>query len=141
MTKEVEVSILGLQVGAGAEEDRTENVVCGEYFRKGDSHYLFYEETVEGFSQPFRSRIKCKGKVLELTRQGLVDTHMIFEENRKHMTNYATPFGSLLLGIDTGKVLVEEQEDTICIAVEYALEAEKKPLSRNRMEIRIRERR
>ena len=38
------------------------------------------------------------------------------------MTNYNTPFGPLLIGIDTRKIQVEETEDRILVDVEYALD-------------------
>ena len=44
---------------------------------------------------------------------------MIFEENKRHVVPYNTPYGQLLLGIETGRVLVEEQEDQIHVTVEY----------------------
>lgn len=140
MTKEVELSISGLQWGTDMDQDNIETVVKAEYFQKNDSHYLFYEEIMEGFSKPSKNRIKFKNNILELTRQGLMNTHMVFEENQKHMTNYVTPYGNLLLGIDTKRVCMEEQETCIRVVVEYVLEIEDEPLSQNKIEIQIRAR-
>ena len=47
---------------------------------------------------------------------------MVFEENAKHVTHYYTPYGCLDMGIDTKQVKVEESENEMNIAVEYALE-------------------
>lgn len=140
MTKEVTVTISGLQWGADIGQDNIETVTGAEYFKKNDSHYLLYEETMEGFSRVSKNRIKFKSNILELTRQGLMNTHMIFEEKKKHMTNYVTPYGSLLLGIQTQKVLVEEMQDCITVSVEYVLDMDGEPLSENRIELRIKER-
>lgn len=141
MTKEVELSIAGLQWGTDIDENNIETVRKAEYFKRSDSHYLLYEETEEGFSQVSKNRIKFKEHMVELTRQGFMDTHMIFEENKKHMANYVTPYGSLLLGINTGKVCVEEQDDCIRVSVEYVLEMEEEPVSQHKIELCIRERR
>lgn len=140
MTKEVELSISGLQWGEDIEEDNIETVVPAEYFKKNDSHYLLYEESMEGFTQNTKCRMKLKGKLLELTRQGLVSTHMVFEENKTHMTDYVTPYGKFLLGINTEKVLLEEREDFICMIVEYKIETGGKPVSENKIELHIRQR-
>uniref|UniRef100_UPI004056F115 DUF1934 domain-containing protein n=1 Tax=Acetatifactor sp. TaxID=1872090 RepID=UPI004056F115 len=140
MTKEVELSIAGLQWSEDVDEDTIENIVRAEYFKKGDSHYLLYEERMEGFSQPVKNRIKFKDNILELHRQGLLSTHMIFEENKKHITDYATPYGNLLLAIDTGKIEVEEQEDSIRVSAEYKIEIGDEPISTNKIELRIRPR-
>ena len=141
MTKEVELSIAGLQWGTDIEENNIETVRKAEYFKRSGSHYLLYEEETEGFSQTSRNRIKFKEKKVELTRQGLMDTHMIFEENKRHLMNYVTPYGSLLLGINTGKVCVEEQDDCIRVIIEYVLEMEEEPLSWHKLKLCIRERR
>ena len=85
------------------------------------------------------SRIKFRDHLLELTRQGTAEMHMIFEENKRHMIPYNTPYGQLMLGIETGRVLVEEQEDQIHVTVEYTLDHEGEPLSESSLKIHIRE--
>ena len=94
---------------------------------------------MEGLDAPCRSRIKFRDHLLELTRQGTSEVHMVFEENQRHMIHYNTPYGQLLLGIETGKVLVEEQEDQIHVTVEYTLDHEGEPLSESCLKIHIRE--
>ena len=47
---------------------------------------------------------------------------MVFEESKKIMTDYRTPFGSILIGIDTRQIRVEEKEEKIRVHVDYALE-------------------
>lgn len=47
---------------------------------------------------------------------------MLFEKDKKNMSYYYTPFGSLLIGIEAKKIGIEEQEHNIDVAVSYALE-------------------
>ena len=47
---------------------------------------------------------------------------MMFEKNRKNVTYYYTPYGSILIGIDAKKVEVQESEHNIDVKVDYALE-------------------
>lgn len=122
MNREVTLTISGLHMGDGTEDANMNTVTAAEYFQRNNSHYLLYEEKMEGFMQPLKNRIKFRNNMLELTRQGLVDTHMIFEEKKKHVTNYTMPYGEITLGIDTRKVSVEEGKDSIQVTVEYALE-------------------
>lgn len=140
MTREVQLTISGLQWGEDMDQDNIETVVTGEYFKKNDSHYILFEESVEGFQQTSKSRIKCKNHLLELTRQGLVNTHMVFEENKVHMTDYVTPYGHFLLGIRTEKMQLEEKENYICIIAEYKIEIGEEPISTNKIQITIRPR-
>ena len=86
-----------------------------------------------------KTKLKFRDHLLELTRQGTAEMHMIFEENKRHMIPYNTPYGQLMLGIETGRVLVEEQEDQIHVTVEYTLDHEGEPLSESCLKIHIRE--
>ena len=47
------------------------------------------------------NRIKYKDNLLEVTRNGAINTRMVFESGKEHMTDYATPYGCLRLGILT----------------------------------------
>lgn len=122
MTKEVLVTICGLQNGPDADGEPIEMTTVGEYFYKNGKHYVLYEEVMEGESKPTKNRIKFAPGMLELTKNGVVNVHMLFEEHKKNMTHYYTPYGSLVMGIDTKKVLIGEEENEIKIAVDYALD-------------------
>lgn len=139
MNRKVKLSIAGLHFDAEKEENNVESCYQAEYFKKNESHYLIYEEMQEGFSKSSRNRIKCKENLVELTRQGLMQTHMVFEENKKHMTQYVTPYGEILLGIDTKRIFIEEQDSSIAITVEYSLEADGEYLSDCKIVIRAQE--
>ena len=140
MNREVQLTISGLQWDEDLDQDNIETVVPAEYFKRNDSHYLLYEEAMEGFTQTSKNRIKFKGKFMELIKQGLVNTHMVFEENKTHMTDYVTPYGNFLMGINTEKIVVEEKEDSIRVIVEYKIEIGDEPISTNKIEIVICER-
>lgn len=140
MNREVELVLSGLHDAEGAsDKDAVETAQTAQYFKKNDSHYLLYEEAVEGLDTCCRSRIKFRDNLLELTRQGAVEMHMIFEENKRHVLPYNTPYGQLMLGIETRRVLVEEQQDQIHVTVEYTLDHEGEPFSESCLKLHIRE--
>lgn len=139
MNRNVILTISGIHSGAHADNGSMETKVCAEYFEKNGTHYLFYEEREEGQEQVSRNRIKFRENLLELTRQGLLDTHMVFEENKKHMTPYNTPFGQMLLAINTQKVRMERSDEHIRVTAEYTLEADGEYLSDSHIEICIKE--
>ncbi len=121
MTKEVLLSLQGLQFDAvSADGDKIETITPAEYYKRNDSHYVIFEEAMEGFQEKTKNVIKFKENSLDLTKKGLVNVHMIFEENKKNMTNYATPYGNILIGIDARSVRLKEKEERI--EVDYALE-------------------
>lgn len=139
MNKNVMLTISGLHSGDETDNGSVETAVGAEYFNQNGTHYLLYEEKEDGFEQVSKNRIKFKDNMLELTRQGLLHTHMIFEEGKNHMTNYQTPYGQMVLGIDTKLVQIEEQEKHIRVIAEYVLEADGEYLSDSRIEINITE--
>ena len=47
---------------------------------------------------------------------------MVFEKDKKNMTYYHTPFGSLMMGIDAKEISVQETEQEIHAQVQYALD-------------------
>ncbi|MBO5094222.1 MAG: DUF1934 domain-containing protein [Lachnospiraceae bacterium] len=140
MTKEVLLSIKGLQFEGENDAGDLETVTAAEYYRKNDNHYVVYEEATEGFHDTTKNIIKWNGKTLDLTKRGLVNVHMIFEENKKNMTDYRTPFGSILVGIDTRQIEVEEEERQIRVHVDYALEINYEHLADCRISMDVRSR-
>ena len=91
MNREVELVLSGLHDAEGAsDKDAVETAQTAQYFKRNDSHYLLYEEDIEGFDGTCKSRIKFRDNLLELTRQGAVEMHMIFEENKRHVVPYNT---------------------------------------------------
>ena len=84
MNREVELVLSGLHDAEGtSDKDVVETAQTAQYFKRNDSHYLLYEEDMEGFDGICKSRIKFRDNLLELTRQGAVEMHMIFEENKR----------------------------------------------------------
>ena len=59
---------------------------------------------------------------MDVTKRGTTNVHMMFEKNKKNMSYYNTPFGSLLVGINAKDVRVNETEEAIDIQVDYDLE-------------------
>lgn len=138
MTQEVLLTLKGLQFDQReADSDKIEMVVAGDYYKRNDKHYVIYEETTEGFSQATKNRLKFSEHMLELSRNGLVNVHMVFQENRKNLTNYNTPFGQILIGIDTKKIQVNEKEDDIVVEVDYSLDVNYEFLSDCHIKIAI----
>lgn len=141
MEKEVLLALKGLQFAMDEEgANALETITPAEYYKKNDSHYVIYDEVTEGFSDTTRNIIKFKNSQMEVTKKGLVNVHMIFEENRKNMTSYSTPFGNILIGIDTDEVEIEENRDQIRVNVAYSLEANYEHMADCRIEMNIRPR-
>ncbi len=139
MTKEVLISLRGLQFDqSDADAEKIETIMTGNYYEKNGSHYVLFEEVMEGLMEPVKNRIKFREHVLELTRSGAVNVHMIFEENRKNMTSYQTPYGNILIGIDTQKIHITQESERIAVDVDYALDINYEYLADCRIALDIR---
>lgn len=122
MTKDVLVTISGLQYAADSENEPLEVITSGDYYKKNGKHYVIYDEVMEGFEGTTRNIIKLNDEFLDITKKGVNNVHMMFEKNRKNISYYYTPYGSLLIGIDARAVEVSETEHDINVKVDYALE-------------------
>lgn len=126
MTKNVIVSIQGLQFDAAQNDeelDKIETIYPGEYYFRNQAHYILYDECLEGQDEPVKNMIKIKPQELVITKKGPVNVQMVFNEGKKTITSYITPFGNMLIAMDTTKLDIEENADDMLVHIEYALEA------------------
>lgn len=130
MTKDILIALKGLQFEGNGGNGREEMEVftAGEYFYRNNTHYLLYEETDED-GRETSSRIKIKDGVVELTKRGDVNVHMIFEKEKKNLTNYQTPYGTLIVGLYTDEITFEESNDRIQLKIDYQLEINYEPMA------------
>lgn len=142
---EVRITVRGVHRDEDGKESVTEFVGCAEYYDRGGSRYLIYEEAdAEGGSTKNilkwrKSQTKPDGgtrTVLELTKRGTVNARMVFEPGQTHKTEYATPCGLLQLGIQTDEVSCLEEADTVKLLAEYALTAQDEVFDRCRIVVR-----
>ena len=134
MIKDILVSISGLQMAVGDMEGNDDEPIevlsAGSYYFKNGKNYVLFEESVEGMQGVIKTQIKWKGtEVLEVTKKGLSNVHMIFEKNKNNRCYYDTPFGQLNMGIYTTDIYVDEKEDNINIRAEYALDVDYEPIA------------
>ncbi|WP_230398339.1 DUF1934 domain-containing protein [Novisyntrophococcus fermenticellae] len=125
MTKDVIIYISGLQYMEGAnhsEAEPIEIVVGGQYFKKDEKHYLIYDEMMDGPENKTRNIMKFDSNKMELNKKGLVNVQMVFEENKKNLSYYRTSYGMLNMGVAATRIKIDEQEDTIGVLVDYALD-------------------
>ena len=123
MDKEVLIHVRGLQMmDADGDQEPIEIVVPGEYYFRNGSHYLRYEEIQEDFAEPTINYIKFSDKGMEVRKKGVVNVHMVFEQGKKNMTFYTTPYGTIEMGIAATNLDLKENESGLNMKVDYALD-------------------
>ena len=120
MTEQVLISVKGLQFIENDEQEveAIELVTVGNCYGRGNNKYIKYEENFEGAEGTAQNLVKIKPNVLEVRKKGVVDVHMVFEKEKKNISYYTTPFGTIQMGIATTKLDIKEEEDHIDIKVD-----------------------
>ena len=132
MTKDILLSISGLhydmtgipdEPGAEEENGPIEVITPASYYYKNGKHYIVYDEVLEGMPGTIKTKIRITdSQMVEIMKSGLANTHMTFEKDKIHMTQYETPYGELLVGIHTRNLRLEESEDRIDVNIIYELD-------------------
>ena len=123
MEKEVLIHVKGLHMLDTQDgEEPIEIVVPGEYYFRNGSHYLRYEELLEDQGDPTINYIKISSRGMEVRKKGVVNTHMVFEQGKKNMTYYSTPYGTLQMGIAATNLELMESEENLQMKADYALD-------------------
>ena len=122
MTKEVLLSIKGLQFEGGEDSDKIEVITVANFYQKNQHYYFVFDEMMEGFQEPVKNILKFNSKELIMNKGGLIKTVMLFEKGKKNTASYRTPYGELLIAIDTDEIELEISEERIKLYIKYALE-------------------
>lgn len=99
MEKDVITSIRGTQDYSGTDPDTMELVTEGKLAVQDGALCLSYEESeltgMEGTTTVFQ----VEPEKVTLLRLGSVQSEMVFEEGRRHMSLYSTPYGNMEIGV------------------------------------------
>ena len=137
MTKEVTIKIKGKQHYPEEETVETVTEVDGEYYLRNGAHYVMFEETEAGFTQSTRSMLKVRGSQVELTKKGLIQSNMIFEEGKQCATEYRTPFGMVPMEVKTNHIYLNEEENALTVQISYELHANEALMAECNIQIQV----
>lgn len=150
MTKDVLVSISGRHVDmlTGSETEAAEGYEVGDdsievvtpanYYCRNGKHYIIYEEVLEGSSETIRNKIKITGTdSVEIMKSGMASSHMVFEKNKKNLTYYRTPYGQMLVGVNTRNMEITVKDDKIAVFVDYELDVNHEPMADCKIKMNI----
>ena len=131
MTKDVLVSISGKHIdimndpveGYETGDDAIEVVMPANYYCRNGKHYILYDEVLEGMAGTIKT--------------GVSSSHMVFEKNKKNLTYYRTPYGQMLVGVNTKKMEIDVKDDKIDVQVDYELDVNHEPLADCKIKMNI----
>ena len=140
MDNNVIISIKGMQSLDGAENETVELVTEGTLIRDGDGEYTisYQESEVTGMEGTLTTFQIERGRVT-LLRIGEFNSQMVFEQGRRHLSMYDTPYGALSVGVNTRRMRCRMGEHGGNIEIDYAIEIDHAVAGQNQFQIDVRE--
>ena len=139
MEKEVVISIRGTQQYADSDPDTIELVTQGRLQREGESYTLSYQESELTGLEGTLTTIQVEGEQVTLMRAGEVNAQMVFQEGRRHLSMYNTPYGAMAIGVNTRRLLADLNDHGGDIEIDYAIEVDHAIAGRSIFQIRVKE--
>ena len=139
MEKEVVISIKGMQKYKGMSPDVIELVTEGRMAREGASYTLSYQESELTGLEGTLTTILVDGEQVTLMRMGEFNSQLVFQEGRRHLSLYNTPYGAMTIGVNTRHLLAELTDQGGDIEVDYAIEVDHALAGRSVFRINVRE--
>lgn len=139
MTDNVIISIKGRQLYAESSPDEMELVTSGTLKRDGAGGYIVsYAETELTGLEGTTTRLHVDGGRVTLLREGNVNSQMVFEEGRRHLSMYETPYGALSIGVNTRRMRSTLGEAGGDLEIDYAIEIDNLIAGQNLFRMNVR---
>ncbi len=139
MEKDVLISIKSTQSIAGEEAEPTELITKGSYACRGGLKKFSYMESQLTGLEGTRTEFLIRPEEVVMNRTGTVTSRMVFHMGKKHHFLYGTPYGTLAMGINTRSIDTQLGEHGGSMELQYDLDFENALLSRNSINITIKE--
>ena len=117
------------------EADNVEVISVGRHTSRNGKEYIKFEEVYDGASEKSLTIIKITDDSIEVSKKGAITTCMEFAKNKRTLSCYNTPYGSI--DIFTSVLDIKREEDRIDAAIEYTMEVNNQQMNTNRVEIEI----
>lgn len=134
------ISIKGTQSYEQQEDDVIELVTEGRLEREDEGHFtLNYQESEVTGLEGTLTTFQIEPERITLMRLGGVNSEMVFELGRRHLSMYDTPYGALAMGVNTRELSAALDERGGRIRIVYDIELDHALAGRNTFDIQIRQ--
>jgi Uncharacterized protein conserved in bacteria len=137
--KDVIISIKGTQNDPVGGDNIIELETDGVFaFENGEGELSYMESELTGLDGTKTSfTISPMGVVM--TREGSLNSRMVFEEGKKHCFLYETPFGSATMGVNTTSISVSLDEHGGDMEIDYIVDFQHSVVGHNMFKIKVSE--
>ena len=139
MIKDVKITVKGIQ-GVDGNSDTVELVTDGRFGIKDGKYFISYDEgqLIEGGFVKTKLLINSPSSVV-LNRCGAINSRMEIKKKEKTICLYSTPIGNISMEIYGEDLKIDLNEMGGRLKLEYSLYSNSKPISRNKVEITVKE--
>lgn len=137
MKDNVIISIKGSQIYEGQKPDVTELVTAGTLREEDGGYTISYAESELTGLEGTTTCLRVEGPRVTLLREGNVNSQMVFEVGRKHLSMYETPYGSLAIGIDTRRMKNTLGESGGDLEIDYAIEVDNMLAGKSQLQLSV----
>lgn len=122
------------------EDGEIELTTLGSYLKKGNSRYIVYQEyTSDDQNRKRTSVLKVDGSKVTLMRGGTDSTRLILESGKRHLCQYDTGYGNMMIGVFTSSVQSDLDDMGGNLEVSYTLDINSNLSSTNEIHITVKE--
>ncbi len=138
MENNVIISILGMQNYQGQDSDSMELVTEGKLEQVDGALQLSYEESELTGMKGTTTIFHVEPEKVTLVRVGPVSSEMVFQQGKRHMSLYKTPFGSMEIGVVAHRLYSTLSPSGGKLEIDYDIEINHQLAGASQFRIRVR---
>ena len=136
--EKIMISIDGTQNFGNNDTNNVELTTAGELNVLENSYTLKYEESeLTGMEGTTTEITVSKNGIVSLMRSGTVNSNLIFEEGKRHLSYYDTKDGAFSIGVFASYVDNILEQNYGEISITYAMDVDDKPIGENEIRVRF----
>ena len=118
----VTISLVSTQ-SDGNSSDQTELITRGRLEKKADRFVISYDETeATGFEGTVTELSVYGNNKIILNRTGKYNSNLIVEQGKKHHCHYGTPYGEIMVGVNSKEIISNLTEKGGNVSFKYVID-------------------
>jgi len=134
------ISIKGMQTYCDELTDSTDVKMMaeGDFSESDGKYFVVYDETEATGMEGTKTTLEICDEYVSLTREGKVETTLLFIKGRQTTSYYDTPFGTIVMGISTDDIANSVDANGGNVSVKYGISLNNVFTGTNTFDVNIR---
>ncbi len=136
--EKIMINIDGTQNFGNGDTNNVELTTEGELIVGDNSYTLKYKESeLTGMEGTITEITVGEDGIVNLVRSGTVNSNLVFEEGKRHLSYYDTNDGAFSIGVFASYVDTVLERNYGEISITYAMDVDDKPIGENEIRVRF----